>query len=90
MLSITDLVARRLPQRRVPMLSSAPVAFDETAFLNSSSLAAYLARERKAPSGQGPAPAPDRKSNDDLDGCDVPVEKATSDEELPASEGGVA
>lgn len=30
------------------------------------------------------------EANDDLDGCDVAVEKSTSDEDLPASEGGVA
>jgi hypothetical protein len=25
----------------------------------------------------------------DIDGCDVPIEEATADEDLPASEGGV-
>jgi hypothetical protein len=29
-------------------------------------------------------------TSEDIDGCDVPVEKSTSDEDLPASEGGVA
>jgi hypothetical protein len=28
-------------------------------------------------------------SESDIDGCDVSVEKATSDEDLPATEGGV-
>ncbi len=27
---------------------------------------------------------------DDVDGCDIPIETPTSDEELPKAEGGVA
>jgi len=72
------------------MLSSTPVPCHESAVLNSASLAAYLTREFKAPSGGAATPAPSRKNDDDVDGCDVAVEHATSDEELPASEGGVA
>jgi len=34
-----------------------------------------------------PAPADDESHSD---GCDVSVEEATSDEDLPAAEGGVA
>lgn len=30
------------------------------------------------------------EAHDDLDGCDVAVQKSTADEDLPASEGGVA
>jgi hypothetical protein len=37
--------------------------------------------------GSPAVPLPD---GDDIDGCDVPVEKATSDEDLPAAEGGLA
>lgn len=37
------------------------------------------------PGGSSPGCAPD-----ELDGCDVKVEVATSDEDLPAAEGGVA
>ena len=51
--------------------------------------AANLALELKTPSDKAPAPTPAHES-DDLDGCDVPVEHATSDEDLPASEGGEA
>jgi hypothetical protein len=71
------------------MVSSTPVAF-ETALLNRASFAPYFALELKASSGGATAPAPDRKNEDELDGCDVAVEHATSDEDLPASEGGVA
>ena len=37
--------------------------------------------------GGNPATLPD---SDDMDGCELPVEKATLDEDLPATEGGVA
>ena len=33
--------------------------------------------------------APGGGDDDNIDGCQVPVEKATEDEDLPASEGGV-
>jgi len=35
--------------------------------------------------------APDSEEEDDLDGCDVPVDDddATSDEDLPPAEGGI-
>ncbi len=41
----------------------------------------------KAAAGNPATPVPD---SDDIDGCDLPVEKATLDEDLPAAEGGVA
>lgn len=42
----------------------------------------------KAP-GEGVTP-PANSQNEDLDGCDVQCEVPTSDEELPAAEGGIA
>lgn len=37
------------------------------------------------------AVTPDPEDNEsDIDGCDVSVDEATADEELPATEGGVA
>jgi hypothetical protein len=42
-----------------------------------------------AASAQAGTPSPGSKS-EDIDGCDVQVETATADEELPAAEGGVA
>src|SRR5271169_2256720 len=51
--------------------------------------AAYLTLQIKAASGEAATPAPEPES-DDLDGCDVAVEHATSDEDLPPTEGGVA
>jgi hypothetical protein len=74
----------------VPMSGSGLVAFDESVVVNGASLAACLALQLKTPSRETPAPAPDRRKDDDVDGCDVAVEHATSDEDLPASEGGVA
>jgi hypothetical protein len=43
--------------------------------------------EIKATAGN---PAIQHPDSDDIDGCDLPVEKATLDEDLPAAEGGVA
>jgi hypothetical protein len=43
--------------------------------------------EIKATAGNLAIPIPD---SDDIDGCDLPVEKSTLDEDLPAAEGGVA
>lgn len=38
-----------------------------------------------------PAAAPDAEdAESDIDGCDVPIEDATPDEELPVTQGGVA
>jgi hypothetical protein len=54
---------------------------------------AVIAPAAAAPPAAAPqpaAPAVPLSNGDDIDGCDVPVEKATSDEDLPASEGGVA
>jgi len=53
------------------------------------SASADLALEIKAASDQAVAPVPDNAS-DDIDGCNVPVKNATSDEDLPTAEGGVA
>lgn len=50
---------------------------------------ADLALEVKAASDKAVALVPDNDS-DDIDGCDVPVKNATSDEDLPATEGGMA
>jgi hypothetical protein len=37
------------------------------------------------------AAAPDAEDDEsDIDGCDVPIEDATPDEDLPVTEGGVA
>jgi len=72
------------------MFASTVPALEKVTVPDGTSLAAFLTFEMKAPSGDAATPAPDRKSNDDLDGCDVPVEKATPDEDLPAAEGGVA
>lgn len=33
---------------------------------------------------------PDTEDDESVDGCDVPIEHATADEDLPAAEGGVA
>jgi hypothetical protein len=69
------------------MLTTMPVGLDQTV---AASLPAYLMRKMKAPSGEAAAPAPDREKSEDLDGCEVEIAEATSDEDLPASEGGVA
>jgi len=37
-----------------------------------------------------PVPTPADNDDEDLDGCCVPVEVATADEDLPPAEGGVA
>jgi len=71
------------------MSTSTPVDLHNITLPDSASLAAYLTLEIKAAAGEPVTPAPHQDS-DDLDGCDVPVEHATSDEDLPASEGGVA
>jgi hypothetical protein len=42
-----------------------------------------------AASGTAVTAAPD-DAGDDIDGCDVPVQNATSDDDLPATQGGVA
>ncbi|HME32532.1 MAG TPA: hypothetical protein VKG65_07260 [Terriglobales bacterium] len=72
------------------MLTSTPVGLDEITIMAGASAAAYLTLEMKAPSGEAATPAPDRDQREDLDGCDVEIAEATSDEDLPASEGGVA
>ena len=71
------------------MSTSTPVGLDKFTVPDGALLAAYLTLELKAASGEPATPAPHQDS-DDLDGCDIPVENATSDEDLPASEGGVA
>jgi hypothetical protein len=53
------------------------------------SASADLALEIKAASDKTVVPVP-HDDSDDIDGCDVPVKNATSDEDLPAAEGGVA
>jgi len=58
-------------------------------FADGASLAAYFRLEIKAASGGAVTPPPDSE-DEDIDGCEVEVEVATSDEELPAAEGGVA
>ncbi|HEY6350394.1 MAG TPA: hypothetical protein VI636_13385 [Candidatus Angelobacter sp.] len=45
--------------------------------------------EIEAASG-GAIPSSPDSEDDDVDGCDVQVEMPTSDEDLPAAEGGVA
>ena len=72
------------------MLTTTPFGLDKFAAADSASLAAYLGLEFKSPSGGTATPPPDPESDDDIDGCEVAVEKATPDEDLPASEGGVA
>lgn len=37
-----------------------------------------------------PIPTPTDNDDEDLDGCCVPVDEATADEDLPPAEGGVA
>ena len=69
------------------MSTATPVGLDKTA---GALPAAYLTLQTKAPSGEPATPAPDSEKSEDLDGCDVAVEEATLDEDLPASEGGVA
>jgi hypothetical protein len=46
--------------------------------------------EATSPRSQ-PAAAPDREDDESqIDGCECPIRDTTSDEDLPASEGGVA
>ncbi len=71
------------------MATGTAIALDKVTVTDSASFAAYLTLKIKAASGDPATPAPEPES-DDLDGCDVPVEHATSDEDLPASEGGEA
>lgn len=66
-----------------------PVGLENTAFADSAFPAAYFSLEMKWASST-PVNSPADSENDDLDGCCVPVEVATPDEELPAAEGGVA
>ena len=50
-----------------------------------------MADETVATDMDGQAVTPDPEDDEsDVDGCDVPIKDATSDEDLPASEGGVA
>ena len=65
-----------------------PVGSDNVMFADRVLAAAYFRLEMKAPSGDGANSPADE--NDAIDGCNVQVEVATSDEELPAAEGGVA
>ena len=71
------------------MSTSAPVGLDSSFVADGVSFAAYVGLGVSAAAGEGAIPAPDHKS-EDVDGCDVAVEKATLDEELPLAEGGVA
>ena len=72
------------------MFTSTPGGIDQISVMEGASAAAYLTLEMKAPSDEASTPAPDRDKSEDLDGCDVEIAEATSDEDLPASEGGVA
>lgn len=78
------------------MLNSSPLGLDEIMATASASPAAYLMLEMKAPSRDSvtsrdsATPPSDREKSEDLDGCDVEIAEATLDEDLPASEGGVA
>ena len=58
-----------------------PVGFDNVIFPHK------LRPEISAASS--PSTPPADNEDDDLDGCDVQVEEATSDEDLPVAEGGV-
>lgn len=51
--------------------------------------AACLPVEMKAP-GEAANPHPAADANENIDGCCVQVDVRTSDEDLPAAEGGVA
>lgn len=66
-----------------------PVGIENAVSGGSAFPAAYFSLEMKWASG-APVNSPADSENDDLDGCCVPVEVATPDEELPAAEGGVA
>ena len=39
--------------------------------------------------GKKPVSSDPENDENNIDGCDVPIEKVTADEDLPASEGGV-
>lgn len=50
-----------------------------------------MAEETTAMNMDGQTVTPDAADDEsDVDGCDVPIEEHTPDEDLPASEGGVA
>lgn len=66
-----------------------PVGSDNVMFADNALPAAYFILEMKAASGEA-VNSPADSENDDIDACGVQVEVTTSDEELPAAEGGVA
>ncbi len=70
-------------------MSIAVVRLDGSLISDDVLLATCAAFEMKAESEGETRPVPDRES-EDVDGCDVAVDHATSDEDLPAAEGGVA
>ena len=65
-----------------------PVGSDNVMSADGALPATHFRLEMKTAPGEGVNSPEDE--NDDIDGCDVQVEVATSDEELPAAEGGVA
>ena len=71
------------------MSIATPVALDRTLVPDNVSLFTWLALEIKATSSGADTPASDPES-EDVDGCEVAVEHATSDEDLPVTEGGEA
>lgn len=66
-----------------------PVGLNHVMFADSALPLAYFRLWMKAASGEAANSLADGE-NDDVDGCGVQVEVATSDEELPPAEGGVA
>jgi hypothetical protein len=73
------------PAAAVPMTKYKFTVTDSAS--SPASVSSDITLEVKATAASPATPASD---SDDIDACDVPVEKATSDEDLPASEGGVA
>lgn len=71
------------------MSTNTLIDLDGSVLTNNVSLAAYLVAGIEAATGEASAPAPNPKS-EDVDGCDVAVEHAKLDDDLPATEGGVA
>jgi hypothetical protein len=77
-------------RKEVAMFTGTPVGLDEITIMAGASAASYLMRKKRKPADEAAKPARDKKKNEDLDGCDVEIEHATPDEDLPASKGGVA
>lgn len=69
------------------METLSPVALENVVVVQGSLPVEHFSFEINAAS---PAVPPDDSADEDLDGCEVQVEVATSDEDLPPAEGGVA